>query len=106
MDNTIPLDLANQNCVDVFLQGYQNWKNFSRLEKIEFAYKAMEAIRDYMCIENGLDPASMGVFFQTLNGGSFKISGLMYIKLVPTLLSISLILFSNVSLYPLFINSL
>lgn len=76
MENTIPLDLAKQNCVDVFLQGYQNWKNFSRLEKIEFAYKAMETIRDFMCIENGLDPANMGVYFQTLDGGTFRNSGL------------------------------
>lgn len=76
MENATPLDLARQNCVDVFLQGHQNWKTLSLLEKIEFAYKSMEAIRDYMCIENSLGPASMGVFFQTLDGGTFKNSGL------------------------------
>lgn len=37
----------------------QNWKNFTRLDRLEYAYKCLELARNYTCATRGVDPATV-----------------------------------------------
>lgn len=39
----------------------QNWHNFSRLDRLEYAYRCLELSRNYTCATRGVDPAKISV---------------------------------------------
>ena len=46
--------------------GLQNWHNFSRLDRLEYAYKSLELARNYTCSSRGVDVEKVSVALEIM----------------------------------------
>lgn len=44
----------------------QNWRSFSRLDRLEYAYKSLELARNYTCSARGADPSKITVALEIM----------------------------------------
>lgn len=46
-----------------YLHGVKNFQSFSRLERFEYAYTALQTVRDLYCSQNNVDPQKIDIAF-------------------------------------------
>ncbi len=57
-----------------YLHGVKNFQSFSRLERFEYAYTALETVRDFYCAQNNIDPQKIDIAFARIpNSGGQNI---------------------------------
>ncbi len=55
-----------QNMLSHLDNALKNWRNFSRLDRLEYAYKSLELARNYTCSARGVDPSKISIALEIM----------------------------------------